>query len=1110
MIARPRSPARTAALLVALSGVGANALLAQTAPPSPSAPPRPNPPQTERPDSPVLSQAEGPAFSGRNFGGLRLGMSVQRGELTFGASRASSWTQQPEPGPQPGQTLGGPTLRLVLEGDARLTLGTRTLSAARAVVWLERLDPAASGPGLYQVAAYLDRAGDAGAESGVGVFGDRVLVTALVLGEPSLNADLVKPRDPEAPSDDLLAEAEARLGRYLAKLDAGPSAPPEAPFAPSLRTGITLDSAPWTPSEGRPFEPASPLNNPKLRASTPSAIELATAAAAGQRGVASTPGSSRESRQARFSTGALFTSRGQVSLSAGQIDLIQGQSPDSEHVITATGRVALQYTDASRDRALQLTAERAVMFLEPGPIGDLARQPAERVRGIYLEGDVVATDGRYTLRGPRVFYDVKANQALMIDAVFWTYDEATGLPLYVRADQIRQTANNQFNAKNVKISTSSFFEPQLSLAAQDVTITRMPSPAPGVPEETRIVAGGITARADGLPFFWLPSFEGNLDRFPLQSLSFDGSGAAGVGLRSRFDAFGLMGLDAPRSYTAELLVDAHVRRGFAFGPDVKWNVPRSGGSPGAFGRAFGYVVPNDRGDDTTPSGKDIARTGDVRGTAWAEHIWELSTTWTAVFQGTYISDANFMDSYDRAAAETRREFESSAYLRRIDDNTQFDVLLKGSANNFIANQALLQSQGYSVNKLPEARYFRVSDDLFPGAFPGALTWSQSYRLGYMGLEFSETQASRLGFDTPLLAREALGLTPGQSPADRLKALGFRESPVVRADTRQQLDAQYDLGPVRLNPYVAGRFTAYDETFQSIDPRNDERYRAWYGGGLRASTSVTRVYDDAQSELLDINRLRHIITPSVTVASSGANRASSLLPVYDQDVEGLTEGTTARFGIEQTLQTYRGGKGKERSVDLLKLNVEVVGSTQDVDKSSPFYRFIDFQPERSQLGNFQTTDAVWQVTDATALTVNNIYDIDQHQNQRTSLGAIVQHSADFSTYVEMRYLNPRDATYVTGGLETRLTSTYTIGVLGTLDTNRGELQSLGMQIRREMPALIAIISLGYDSIRSQLGAGITLRPLEVDRRATQLQRINPTQLDTGLSEPPAPLTLPGGL
>jgi hypothetical protein len=41
---------------------------------------------------------------------------------------------------------------------------------------------------------------------------------------------------------------------------------------------------------------------------------------------------------------------------------------------------------------------------------------------VYLEDNVIATDGVYTVRSPRVYYDLARNKAVLLDAVFFTWE----------------------------------------------------------------------------------------------------------------------------------------------------------------------------------------------------------------------------------------------------------------------------------------------------------------------------------------------------------------------------------------------------------------------------------------------------------------------------------------------------------------------------------------------------------------------------------------------------------------------------------------------------------------------------------------------------------------
>jgi hypothetical protein len=1032
--------AMVVSLLIAC-GLAAPCALAQSAPPT-------------TPEPQIVAED----LSGRDFGGLRLNIASQNGPLVLRAQRGTSWTQEPAAIDAQGNTVGGTVSRLLLQGDVRISVGNYKLASARAVLWIERLEPSPTKPGQFinQVAIYFDRVGDPTSEAGAIPSGDRLLMTAVIDGEPNLSVDSLRAG---RPNDALVIEGERRLARFLGELLGINDN--NAPAEPALTGGVSGPAgAPIVPGMSQPFEPNSPLGR----------------SAAFSAGVTPPPQLGPADRST-----PIFRKRGVVTISAGEPTLIT--SPD-ENILVITGGAVVQYSDVAAGRSLQLTAQRAVIFLQGGELRELLRQSPEKVRGIYLEGDVVATDGQYTLRGPYVYYDIQKNDALMLDAVFWTYDQRRGLPLYVRAKALRQTQLNQVSGKDVRISTSSFFTPQLSVGAQTVTITR--ETRPSEPTRTKIEATGLTGRVNDRPLAYFPSFTGDLDRYPLQEVSVENSSATGAGVKTKWDAFGLFGIDPPPGWNADLLLDGWIRRGFGIGTNLTWNTREVSGS------VQGYIVPSDGGQDILSSGVKRDAGNNTRGMFLAEHRWTIDDRWTAFTQLSYISDERFLQTYNEAGAQSRREYENSLQLRRLDENSWFNVYVKGAINDFTPNHYLLQSQGYTVNKLPEITYTRLNDDLLTWIAPGLLTWNSSYQFTRMGLDFTKPNANEFGFNTPALALD-----------------GFREAYVNRLDTRHELSSTFDLGPVRVTPFATGRVTYWDDSFSSSSPTETDHLRFWYSGGVRAGTTLTRVYDNADSSLLDIHRLRHIIEPSVTLWSAGTTRHSGTRPVYDDSVEAINAGSAVRAGVTQTLQTQRGGPGRWRSVDVLKLSTDLVWSTDDTDARSPIGRFFEDRPEDSALGRFFDTKATWQATDALAVTASNIFDLENHQSQRTTAGLLLDHTRDFKSFVELRYLNPRSVTYVDGGIEARLTSLYTVSAVATYDTNKGEIQTISARVNREFPDFILGMKIGYSNITSEVSLGAVITPLGRDPRREQLRRLGREQADAQFYEPTKPNDLVPG-
>jgi hypothetical protein len=221
--------------------------------------------------------------------------------------------------------------------------------------------------------------------------------------------------------------------------------------------------------------------------------------------------------------------------------------------------------------------------------------------------------------------------------------------------------------------------------------------------------------------------------------------------------------------------------------------------------------------------------GQTRGMILAEHVARLSEEWTLFIEGSYISDETFVDGFFEQMGRNRREFTNALYARRLSEGTSLSLLGQTSFNDFISNEYLKQTPGYTVEKYPEARYVRLGDDLL-SAYPGLLSYSSEYRISEMRLNFDEVPAKDYGFSNPVKSQAFWGITPNQSIADALRAQGYSQEPVTRFDTRQELTMPLAAGPVNITPFAVGRFTAYSDDFAEFSDGADQPYRLWASEG----------------------------------------------------------------------------------------------------------------------------------------------------------------------------------------------------------------------------------------------------------------------------------------
>lgn len=1050
-----------------------------------------------------VAHAQDIGQSANSFAGVRLPLEAVRGDLALSATRAWAW----------GDNEG--TQRVFLSGDVRVRVGVYDLHAARAAVWIERIEdsPAGSGrAGVYQVFIYFDRVGNPRGPASISMSADRLPLRAVLdaASEPAIRADLLTRG---VPNDSFLPEADRAFTRSLRQATAAESGEPDEPFVPPPTPKNQPTSVDPTMSRpyraGREMDLGDPTNVSARRASKlPYGDENAPIFA--RQGVIT------------IATGNLvyMDDLGKAGLlgDASTDGMPEVKPEQGEAVLIASGGLVVQYTDPGTvGKSLQIEAQRAVVFIEKGEgkgSVDASRIEVSRVRGIYVEGDVIATDGKYTLRGPKIYYDVKDNKAIVVDAVLFTYDQERGLPLYLRADTLRQESRRQFKAERARFSASAFFDPEFSLGAQTITITQHevevpPSEAIAAPQATRagfnmpgrinddltfangqqytktktkIEASDVTLQAGGLPFFYVPTFEGDPEDMPLKDVRLENSSGNGPAIKTRWDLLSLMpswlSKREGENRRVDLLAQYYFERGAALGVDSQWN------NEDSKGKLFAYSIFEDDGSDLLKPGTRRERQHDTRGIFLGEQTWTLSENWTLFAEGAYLGDETFIDAFAEGLGETRREFATQAVLTRVDGNSEFAIRGKTNLNDFVANEWLLQSRGYNVAKMPEIGYARQADQILSETFFGTALWTHEYRYSMLAMEFDEVYARERGFDRTDLSTRAFGILPGQRLSDVLHSAGYMEDRVSRFDTRQELSFPRAYGPLNIEPFVVARGTWYDDDFQTFSPQQSDNSRLWGAAGMRMGTELSRIDQRVESRFFDISQIRHIIEPSATFQYAGSTVNRRDLPVYDEDVENLAQGSTVRVGVDQTWQTKRGdvrGPFSSHTVDVFKLSTNFTFSSGSPDPKGPLDRWFEFRPELSNPGDFADINGLWQVSSALAVTGSTIFDFNTNQQDRSTAGFVIQHSPRFSSFVEGRYINPLDSTFLDLGASYELTKRYSVSGLASYDISAGGFQGAGGELRRGFDGFIIGLRLSYNNVTDETGFGFVVKPTPLAKR-----------------------------
>jgi hypothetical protein len=101
---------------------------------------------------------------------------------------------------------------------------------------------------------------------------------------------------------------------------------------------------------------------------------------------------------------------------------------------------------------------------------------------------------------------------------------------------------------------------------------------------------------------------------------------------------------------------------------------------------------------------------------------------------------------------------------------------------------------------------------------------------------------------------------------------------------------------------------------------------------------------------------------------------------------------------------------------------------------------------------------------------------------------MDHNPDFSTYVELRYINARNITIVGAGAEYQLTRKYWLGGYMAYDTDRGELQSISGTLRRRFASMMLGVRVSYDKIADNFSFGVEMLPFGTETRSDILTRL----------------------
>lgn len=761
-------------------------------------------------------------------------------------------------------------------------------------------------------------------------------------------------------------------------------------------------------------------------------------------------------------------------------------TPDGEQVLVMAGRVSFLQTGSTDAATLEIAADRAVVFPLPGSGGSMLQQldepgaqppgaaatqptagpaastqPAARgdeergeqlVRAVYLEGDVTLSLGDRFVRAERLYYDFENDRALILDAVFRAEMPERGIPLYVRAAEVRQLSPREFTAENARVTTSEFYTPHYHVGAERVII-RDQSQRDASGNTVGPVRGAYqmyntTFNVENTPFLWWPYTQGDFTgtETALRRFRFGFGGRFGVSAETTWDLHSLLGAQRPPGHDARLHLDYFGKRGPAIGLDYDYT------GQDHYGLFRSYYVYDQGEDRLGPLREDEEiPENENRGRSLWRHRHFLPNDWELTLEVSYISDPNFLEEWFRSEYQEGKEQETLVYLKRARGNEAITLLANWRILDFTTQ----------TEHLPDLTYRRIGD-----TFLDPLVLYTEARVGNVRYRPDDRDSLvRLTLDN-------------EEPTD----LTFR------TDGREEAELPLKLGPVNVVPFVSGRGSWWDG-----QPHGQGGL--WRGlgvYGVRAATIFSRVFSDVQSELLDIDGIRHIIKPDLAAWGAGSNTRSELLSPFDYGVESVDDFYGVTVGLRQTWQTKRGAAANRRTVDLLTVNLEagVFGNVEGRDDESNGY-VNPLRPENSRARNYIAGEMQYRISDTTALLYDVNYDMTDRGFDRQAISIAWERPPRAAYLLGLRYAGDIDMNLVGGGFNYQLSEKYTLASRAWFDIETGAFGEGSLGLVRKLPRWYFGVNFEYSDVDDDFSILLSLWPEGIpewtigSRRFTQL-------------------------
>jgi hypothetical protein len=700
---------------------------------------------------------------------------------------------------------------------------------------------------------------------------------------------------------------------------------------------------------------------------------------------------------------------------------------------------------------------------------------------LYLEGDIVFRQGDRVVYADSMYYNIAKEIGIVLDS-----EAITTVPNYqgvvrLKADVLQQISRGNFVAFDAAVTSSRMGVPRYWLQSERLQLTDRQQagtdPVTGaavVNSSPFVTSNNNFVYLGGLPVLYWPTFATDLEvpSFYITGAKVTQDRVFGTQVLLDFDLIQLLGLrNVPPGIDWTLSTDYLSERGPAFGTTLTHDLPGFFGVPGRF---VGYLDAwgiYDTGTDTLGlDRRNLTPDKEFRGRVLRRSRQYLANDFEWVSELGYISDRNFLEQYFENEWDQDTDHRNLLMIDKYYHNQLFRFSVNTQSSDFFQE----------TEDLP-----RLDHYLLGGSIGDLLTYSTHSRVSYSKLRVAE------------------------APTNPIEAINFRTLPGeidregLIASTRHELALPVQAGALKVVPYISG-----DAAHFGKDVTNESLTRLLGQAGVRASIPMWRVDPAVQSSLLNVRGLAHKIelTGEYFYADSDTNYdqlplydplddnaqeqfrrrfisstfGGTLPPEFDPRTYALRHGIQnlvaspsdtiaddlqlAQIGIHQRFQTKRGLPGRERIVDLLRLDADLA-----------FYPRADRDNFGESIGP-ATYDMQYNLGDRVALVSDGYFDFFTSGLRSVSAGVRSSRPGLGDAYVGLISLDgPVSSVVLRGTLDYRLNEKYIVSAGATYDFgNVGNIgQSLGFT--RIGESFLVRMGINVDTGRDNVGIGITVEP-----------------------------------